>query len=164
MAQPILLEIPPRDPRESLHERLENAPKEHAEALLAALDILQGLHDRGLLEIAKGALGSSEQILEILVKTVNSPEVIRGLRNFIILTKLFGTLEPKLLEHLADAVPKALVEAKTEKPFGLLQLMVRITDKDTRRMLTIMTRVIESLGRDLGSESKTNAKTNGEGR
>src|SRR5271170_6093381 len=144
MAAPILLNLPPRDPREALYQRLENAPKEHAEALLAACDVLQGLHDKGLLELARGALGSGEKILEILVEAANSPEVIRGIRNFMILTKLFATLEPKLLEQLADAVPKVLVEAKTEKPIGLLQLMSKATNSDTRRMLTIMIRVVES--------------------
>jgi len=152
MAAPILLKIPPQDPREALYRRLENAPKEHAEALLAACDVLQGLHDKGLLEMAKGALGSGEKILEILVEAGNSPEVIRGIRNFIILTKLFATLDPKLLEHLADAVPKALVEAKTEKPLGLMHLMSKATNADTRRILTIMVRVIESLGKDLSAE------------
>ena len=152
MAAPILLKLPPQDPREALYRRLEDAPKEHAEALLAACDILQGLHDKGLLELAKGALGSGEKILEILVEAGNSPEVIRGIRNFMILTKLFATLEPQLLEHLADAVPKALVEAKTEKPLGVVGLLGKLSNPDTRRMLTIMTRVVEKLGKDLGSE------------
>jgi uncharacterized protein YjgD (DUF1641 family) len=152
MAEPILLKLPPRDPREALYHRLENAPKEHAEALLAAVDLLQGLHDKGLLEIAKGAVGSGEKVLEIAVDASNSPEVIRGIRNFIILTKLFATLEPKLLEHLADAVPKALVAAKTEKPLGPFQLIGKLMNQNTRRMLTIMTRVVESLGKDLGSD------------
>ena len=152
MAEPILLKLPPRDPREALYHRLENAPQEHAEALLAAYDVLQGLHDNGLLELAKGALGSSEKILQILVEAGDNLEVIRGIRNFVILTKLFGSLEPKLLEHLADAVPKALVEAKTEKPLGPLQLLGKLSNPDTRRMLTIMTRVLESLGKDLASD------------
>jgi len=152
MAEPILLKLPPRDPREELYHRLENAPKEHAEALLAAFDIVQGLHDKGLLELAKGALGSGEKVLDILVEAGDSPEVVRGIRNFIILTKLFATLEPKLLEHLADAVPKALVEAKTEKPLGLVGLLGKAANSDTRRMLTIMIRVVESLGKDLRAE------------
>jgi len=153
MAEPILLKLPPRDPREALYQRLEDAPKEHAEALLAACDILQGLHDKGLLELAKGALGSGEKILEILVEAGDSPEVIQGIRNFIILTKLFATLEPKLLEHLAEAVPKALVEAKTEKPLGLVGLLRKATNPDTRRLMTIMIRVVESLGKDLRPEN-----------
>jgi uncharacterized protein YjgD (DUF1641 family) len=153
MAAPILLNLPPQDPREALYRRLENAPKEHAEALLAACDILQGLHDRGLLELAKGALGSSERLLEILVEAGNSPEVIRGIRNFIIMTKLFASLEPKLIENLEQVVPKALVEAKTQKPLSLVGLLGKATCPDTRRIMTIMIRVVESLGSSLGSES-----------
>jgi uncharacterized protein YjgD (DUF1641 family) len=151
MAEPILLKLPPHDPREVLLRRLETAPREHAAALLSAYEILQELHDKGLLELAKGALGSGDKVLEIAVDAGNTPEVIRGIRNFIILTKLFATLDPKLLEHLAQAVPTALVEAKTEKPLGPFQLMAKLMNQNTRRILTIMTRVVESLGKDLGS-------------
>ena len=105
-----------------------------------------------MLDLLKGALGSGEKVLEIAVTAANTPEVIHGIRNFIILTRLFATLEPKMLEHLAQAVPNALVEAKTEKPLGLLHLLSKLSNQDTRRMLTIMTRVVESLGKDLGSE------------
>jgi Cupin len=44
----------PRDPREALYHRLEKAPLEHVEALLAAYEVLQGLHDRGVLETLRG--------------------------------------------------------------------------------------------------------------
>ena len=56
VAQPIPLEVPPRNPRAELHARLEQAPDEHAEAVLAAYEVLQELHDRGVLEIdARGS-------------------------------------------------------------------------------------------------------------
>jgi hypothetical protein len=58
MAQPVPLEIPARKPRAELRSRLEQAPEEHAEAVLAAYEVLQELHDRGLLEIMRGALVS----------------------------------------------------------------------------------------------------------
>ena len=67
MAQPILLELPQHDPREILYERLKRAPHEHAEALLNVYDILQELQDRGVLDPAKGALSSGEEVLQILV-------------------------------------------------------------------------------------------------
>ncbi len=57
MAQPISLEIPPRDPRKELIARLERAPVEHAEAILSAYEVLQGLHDRQVLEMLRGLLG-----------------------------------------------------------------------------------------------------------
>jgi hypothetical protein len=84
MAQPVLLELPRHDPREALYERLKTAPQEHAEALLNVYEILQELQDRGVLEMAKGALGSSEKLLEILVNVANTPKMIRGIRNMMI--------------------------------------------------------------------------------
>lgn len=152
MAEPIPLNLPPHDPREALFRRLENAPQEHAEALLNVYEILQGLHDRGILELAKGALGSSEKILEIAVDAVNTPEVIQGIRNFMILTKLFAAIDPRLLENLAGALPKALTEAKTEKPLGLVKLFLKLSDQNTRRTLTIAAGLAESLGKGLGPE------------
>ena len=57
MAKPIPLELPARDPRMELQARLQNAPLEHAQALLGAYEVLQGLHDRGVFELMRGALG-----------------------------------------------------------------------------------------------------------
>ena len=61
MAQPIPLEIPPRDPLAELHSRLGRASEEHAEAVLAAYEVLQQLHERGVLEIMRGALAASSR-------------------------------------------------------------------------------------------------------
>jgi len=154
MAQPILLKIPPEDPREVLRRKLESAPLEHAEALLSVFEIVQELHDKGLLEIAKGALGSGEKVMKIGVDAAKSPEVIQAIRNFMILSKLFASLDPRLLEHLAGAVPKALVEAKEEKAPGPFALLGMLASEDMRRMLGIGTRVVKSLGHDLGQQEK----------
>ena len=87
MASPISLDLSPRDAREALYSRLQNAPVEHAEAVLAAYEVLQGFHDRGVLELLRGALGSSDKVLEIVVEAIRTPESIRGIRNFLLLTK-----------------------------------------------------------------------------
>ena len=106
MAEPIDLKPAPRDPREALYNRLEKAPLEHVEALLAAYEVLQGLHDRGVLETLRGALGSSDKVLQILVDAANTPETITGIRNFLILTRIAGTLESELLEAVAQAAAR----------------------------------------------------------
>src|SRR5271155_5553269 len=78
MANPIPLELPRPDPRLALQARLENAPAAHAEALLAAYEVLQGLHDRGVLDLMRGALGSGDKVLEIGVTAAQSPASIRS--------------------------------------------------------------------------------------
>ena len=151
MAEPITLKPPPRDPREILYRRLESAPHEHAEALLDTYDILQGLHERGLLEIAKGALGSSEKVLQIIVNAVNTPEVIRGIRNLMILIKIADEIGPELLEKLGRAVPEALAEASKPKPLGLWPLLKTLSSEDSRRVLTATASILQSLGEGLGA-------------
>src|ERR1700719_1136714 len=83
MAQPIPLEIPPRNPRAELRSRLEQAPEEHAEAVLAAYEVLQELHNRGVLEILRGGLAASDEILEKIVDNARTPEAIRAIRNLL---------------------------------------------------------------------------------
>lgn len=152
MAAPIPFAPPPHDPREALFHKLENAPQEHAEALLAAYDVLQKLHDRGVLDLLRGGLGSGDKVLQMMVDAANTPEAIRGMRNLIILAKIADSLEPELLEGLARVVPESLAEAKREKPLGLFRLLGKLCGKDSRRALTAMTRMLEGLGKGLGSD------------
>jgi uncharacterized protein YjgD (DUF1641 family) len=105
MAQPIPLNLPARDPRAELQARLQNAPLDHAEALLAAYEVLQGLHDRGVFEVLRGALGSSDKVIEIIVEAAKTPESIRVIRNVMILAKILGTIEPELVEGFARSLP-----------------------------------------------------------
>src|SRR5713226_10495949 len=105
MAQPIPLQMPARDPRAELLTRLQNAPLQHAEALLSGYDLLQRLHDRGVLDLLRGGLGSSDKVLSIVVDAAKTPEAINATRNLLILSKVMFTLEPALLEEVVTAVP-----------------------------------------------------------
>ena len=151
MAQPIPLNVPARDPRAELQVRLQNAPLDHAEALLSAYEVLQGLHDRGVFELLRGTLGSSDKVLSILVDAAKTPEAINATRNLLILSKVAFSLEPELLEDIAQAVPKSLAQAKQQKPLGLWQLFKKMCSQDTRRALSAMLGVVESFGKSLGS-------------
>jgi uncharacterized protein YjgD (DUF1641 family) len=137
MATPIPLEIAPRDPREELRARLENAPLDHAEALLATYEVLQGLHDKGMLDFLRGAIGSSEQTLTMLVDATKSPEAVRGIRNAVLLAKLLSAVDPEMLR------------GKGVEPLSLLQLFKKLNSADTRRALTVLTCALESAGKTL---------------
>jgi uncharacterized protein YjgD (DUF1641 family) len=154
MAQPLPLGLPSRDPRTELQTRLQNAPVEHAEALLAAYEVLQGLHDRGALELMRGALGSSDKVIEIIVEASKTPESIRGIRNLIILTKILGTIEPELVEGFARSVPEALAETKAcdPKPPGFWGILKQFGNRDFRRGLVLVNSMLLAFGRNLPSE------------
>jgi uncharacterized protein YjgD (DUF1641 family) len=154
MAQPIPLELPARDARVELQTRLQNAPLERAEALLAAYEVLQGLHDRGVLELMRGALGSSDKVIEIIVDASKTPESIRGIRNILILTKILGSIEPELVEGFARSVPEALAETKAcdPKPPGFWGILKQFGNRDFRRGLVLINSMLAAFGRNLPSE------------
>ena len=150
MAQPIPLQMPARDPRAELQTRLQNAPLQHAEALLSGYELLQRLHDRGVLDLLRGALGSSDKVIEIVVDAAKTPEAIIATRNLLILSKVVFSLEPELLEGIANAVPNSLTQAREGKPLNLWQMFKKMCNHDTRRALSAMVGVLESFGKTLG--------------
>ena len=155
MAQPIPFKPPPRDPRKALFSRLQSAPAEHAEAVLAAYEVLQGLHDRGVLDLMRGALGASDQIIENVVDVVNSPEAIRAIRNLLLLTRALAATDPDLLADFTDALPKALVQAQAEeaKPPGLFKLLSTFWNRDFRRGLAAANDLLVMFGKNLSRKN-----------
>lgn len=160
MAKPIALEIAPRDPRKELISRLESAPVEHAEAILSAYELLQSLHNQRVLELLRGLVGSEGKVLKIITDAANQPEAIRGMRNLVILAKTLGAIDPEQLKDLAETVPEALQRAKAQAPNppGLWALYKQFRRKDSRRGLLMVNSLLESWGRNLAGEEKSNSK------
>jgi uncharacterized protein YjgD (DUF1641 family) len=153
MASPIPLELPRTDPRVALQARLENAPAAHAEALLAAYEVLQGLHDRGALDLMRGALGSGDQVLEIAVAAAQSPGSIRGIRNLLLVINMLGTIDPEVLKAFTQGVPDAFrkMVLEPEQP-GLWSLIKDfLWNADFRHGLAALNTMLEAFGRSLSS-------------
>ncbi len=110
MAQPIAFEKQPYDPSKHLQTRLDAAPSEHAEAILSAYQILQELHDRGLLELARGGLASYDEVLDIVVQTAGKPQMMKGLRNLLVLANMLSEVDPVQLRTVVQAIPPATAQ------------------------------------------------------
>src|SRR2546427_5417160 len=151
MSQPIRLDFPARDAGSEWQTRLQKAPVQHAEALLSGYDLLQRLHDRGVLDLLRGGLGSSDKVLSIVVDAAKTPEAINATRNLLILSKVAFTLEPELLENIAKVVPNSLAQAREQKPLSLWQLFKKMCSQDTRRALSATLGIVESFGKSLGA-------------
>jgi uncharacterized protein YjgD (DUF1641 family) len=164
MARSIALQFPPRDPAAELRVRLDRASTEHAEALLAAYEVLQALHDRGVLDIVRGALGAGDELLEMVVSTAKTPEGVRAIRNLLFWGRILGCIEPEWFKGLFQAVPEGIAQAnaEAEKPAGLWQSWRRIRSEDTLRALGMAVDVLEAFGRHLHS-LQSEALRNGHG-
>jgi uncharacterized protein YjgD (DUF1641 family) len=148
MARPIALELPPTDPREELRKRLEQAPVAHAEALLDSYELLQQLHDHGVFEMLRGALGASDKLIETAVDAAKSNESVRAIRNAIILGKVLAAINPEVLQCVATAASETLgcYENPVIEPPGLFSLLSQFRHKELRRSIALINRFLENLG------------------
>lgn len=152
MARPIALEFSPRDPTAELRSKLENAPAEHAEALLAAYEVLQAMHDQGVLDILRGALDARDELIESAVTTMNTPESIRAIRNLVFCGRILASIEPEWLKGIFQAVPGvAQATSERDKPLGLWGLWRKLCSKDSLRGMAAAVDFLEAFGRHLRS-------------
>ena len=151
MARPIPLELPARDPREELRKRLEQAPVKHAEALLDSYELLQQLHDHGVFELLRGALGASDKLIETAVDAAKSDESIRAIRNAMIVGKMLASINPDVLQSVAVAVGETLgcYEKPVIEPPGLFSLLAQFSHKELRRSMALLNKFLESLGNQI---------------
>jgi len=159
MAQPIPLQVLPRDPARELRARLDRIPEERGEAILVAYDVLQELHDRGVLEIVRGALAASDDILERVVDNAKTPEAVRAIRNLIFWRQILGSIEPDWFKGIFQAIPEGIAQATTDrdKPVNIFGLLRRLLSKDSLRALAAGVDFLQALGRHLHSLQSSSA-------
>jgi uncharacterized protein YjgD (DUF1641 family) len=160
MAQPIPLTLAPRDPERELKVRLEAAPAKHAEAIFAGYEVLQLMHDKGVLELMRGTLGGGETIIEQAVAVANEAGAIRASRNALLLVKTLCEVDPELLSDLTRAIAPALRQANNEqaKPPGLFKLLSTFFNPDFRRGLAACNDLLETFGKNLTNKGGDNAE------
>jgi uncharacterized protein YjgD (DUF1641 family) len=143
-------EFTPIDSREDLIRRVEQAPIEHAEAVLAAYDLLQRLHEKGLLDLLNGLLSAGDTVVNHVVDVVSSKEMVTALRIGLTFSNLLTLID-------ADALHAVVAEASKETP-SLLALGKQAASKDARRGLATAVGLLNVFGAAL---SKQQTEKNG---
>jgi uncharacterized protein YjgD (DUF1641 family) len=121
----------------------------HAEAVESAYELLQLLHERGVLNLLRGLVGAGDQLMDTLAQALDTPESVRAIRNFLLLTKFFGSIPPEILNSLVQAATEGASREKSHKAPGLFKLFRRLQQEDTRHALAVGLDLMESIGRGL---------------
>jgi uncharacterized protein YjgD (DUF1641 family) len=137
-------EFTPADSREDLIRRVEQAPIEHAEAVLAAYDLLQRLHEKGLLDLLNGVLSAGDTVVDRVVDVVSSKEMVTALRIGLMFSNLLTQID-------ADALHAMIEEAGKETP-SLLALGKQAASKDARRGLATAVGLLNVFGAALSKQ------------
>jgi uncharacterized protein YjgD (DUF1641 family) len=137
-------EFKPVDSRADLVRRVEQAPIEHAEAVLATYDLLQRLHEKGLLDLLNGLLSAGDTVVEHVVDVVSSKEMVTALRIGLIFSNLLNSID-------ADALHAVVAGAGKETP-SLLALGRQAASKDARRGLAAAVGLLNLFGAALNNQ------------
>jgi uncharacterized protein YjgD (DUF1641 family) len=148
MAQPISL-LPTHQNGAGADRQLHDAPHQHADAILSALELLQLLHDRGVLDLLRGVVGASDQLMGTLTAAIDTPESLRAMRNFILLTKFFGSIPPDILNNVVQTALQGATREKASRAPGMLHLLRRLRSEDSRHAIAVTLDLLESVGKGL---------------
>ncbi|MHB1700310.1 MAG: helical membrane plugin domain-containing protein [Acidobacteriaceae bacterium] len=151
MAQPLSFDYAKQDKHARLREDLGNAPLEHAEAILAALKLLQQAQDHGVLDGLRGAIEGGETVVDKLAAYANTPESIRAIRNLIALSLLLGQLDPEVLGSIVKGAQSSVAESNPDmqNPPGFFAILRRLFSVDARRGMVAGVSVLSAVGRSL---------------
>ena len=148
MAQPISV-LPPHQNGAGADRQLRDAPHQHADAILSALELVQVLHDRGVLDLLRGLVDAGDQLVGTLTAAVDTPESVRAIRNFILLTKFFGSIPPDVLNSLVQAALQGAEREKASRAPGMLHLLRRLRSENSRHAIAVTLDLLESVGKGL---------------
>jgi len=115
----------PPDSRLDLVRRIESAPREHAEAVLEAYDVLQRLHDTGALALVNGLLSAEDTVIAKVSDVVSSKQAVTALRMALALGSVLTSID-------AGSVHAAVAEAETRTP-SLWELLRAAWSKEVRQ-------------------------------
>ncbi len=143
MAQPITL-------RPAQYDTVVSAPSpQYADAIQSAFELLQVMHERGILNLLRGLIGAGSQAVDTVAQAMDTPDVIRTLRNFILLTKFFGNFPPEVLKSLVQTATDGAAQEKSRNAPGLLELYRKMTSADSRHALAVMLDLMQAVGKGL---------------
>lgn len=130
----------PTDSREDLIRRVQEAPEEHAEAILAAYDLLQQLHEKNVFSLLNGLLGASDTVINHILTIVSSKEMTTVIRVLLNFNNVLKSIDPDKLHAVFD---------ESNKDVSLLSIAKQATSKDARRALATTVALLNVVGNAL---------------
>lgn len=154
MAKPIQLDFPARDRSAELQQRLAEAPTEHAEAILDFIELLEVLHRNNVLSTLRGAVGAGDDLIGHIAKFAAQPDSVRAMRNFLALTKLFGQMDPALIDAIQRSIPAQFTDrCHDSPPPSLWQIARTFWSPPVRRALMATGFVLAGVGYYMSRET-----------
>ncbi|KIL51906.1 hypothetical protein KP78_02760 [Jeotgalibacillus soli] len=144
------IEFSEEEQRQRDLRNIENTLLEHKEVIEETFGILKHMQDRGVLNLLNGLFAQGDKVLDILVKTADTPETANSLKNLLLMLGTLGTLnvqqlEPVILKMNTGIARVAELGEKEEKA-GYRTLLRSLNDPEIKRAMAVGVAFLKGLG------------------
>ncbi len=140
-------------------EDIERTLLENKEVIKETFEVMKGMQDRGILSMVNSLLKEGDKVLNILVKTADTPETANTLKNLLLILGMLGTLNVQQLEPLILKVNSGIArvaesDKMPEKP-SYLALLRSLNDQEVKQAMTFLMTFLKGMGEDTSDLERT---------
>ena len=157
MAMPIKtikrIELTAEQKKEQTLDSLLTGVAENKDSLLETLDLLQELHNSGILDAINSLVKTKEEVAKIAVGQMTREPVTNMINNAMAAGGVLTQMDPEMTKKLMGSVAKGLERAEqglqSNSTTGILDIMKALKDPDMNRAITFGLNLLKGIGEEL---------------
>ncbi|GMA51641.1 hypothetical protein GCM10025857_29980 [Alicyclobacillus contaminans] len=132
---------------------------EDADGLRQTLQLLQAMHDRGVLELFTALFERGDKVLGLAVQVLSEPENVRALKNVITGLQWLTSVDVDALRNYQQGALEGIKQARAaasavsggapQKPLGVFELMKQLKDPDVSAALRVGLAFLKGFGQSM---------------
>ncbi len=135
----------PDNSRDDLVRRIQEAPVEHAQAILSAYELLEQLHSKGVLDLLNGLLSAGDTVIDHVVDVASSKQAVTGLRLVLLLSNLLNSIDADRVHEILSGTSQP-----SSSPLAIAKLAA---SADSRRGMAVALALLNVFGAALKNEA-----------
>jgi uncharacterized protein YjgD (DUF1641 family) len=157
MAMPIKtikrIELTEEQKKEQTLDSLLTEVVQTKDSLVETLDLLQELHNSGILDAINSLVKTKEEVAKIAVGQMTREPVTNMINNAMAAGGVLTQMDPEMTKKLMGSVAKGLERAEqglqSNSTTGILDIMKALKDPDMNRAITFGLNLLKGIGEEL---------------
>ncbi|HEY4550823.1 MAG TPA: DUF1641 domain-containing protein [Bacillus sp. (in: firmicutes)] len=157
MAMPIKtikrIELTEEQKKEQTLDSLLTEVVQTKDSLVETLDLLQELHNSGILDAINSLVKTKEEVAKIAVGQMTREPVTNMINNAMAAGGVLTQMDPEMTKKLMGSVAKGLERAEqglqSNSTTGMLDIMKALKDPDMNRAITFGMNLLKGIGEEL---------------
>lgn len=152
-------EISEEEKRKQDLREIEDSLLKNKQALLDTLDLVQHMHDRGIISLLSGLFAEGDKVLQILIKKMDSKETANTLKNLLLMVGVLGTINVKQLEpillKLNAGIARVAEDKDHDEQIGYFDIVKSLKDPEINRSIAFFFDFLKGMGSETSHLERT---------